>query len=250
MAVYFRDSVGAQQWKKPLYLYGAGTTIVKGAFIQAGLTDGTNNGYGIVCSTNTSLATKFIGITESAFVAATLDNDPTAGTKYLATDCTINPFGIYLAQYDNALTGVNWTNGLAVTGVGATTVVTSGENMGGGWLFFDNFELHWVGSSSTGTYTTKSATSAAITTSNKVAKIMYVYAKLATLVTTADKIGIATAAAGGEQFTFLDNYIKAPGFDYVSLDPTKHDGLILPSTVYTPQIWAEVQCTQHFLTTH
>jgi hypothetical protein len=250
MAIYFRDSTGAQQWKKPIPLFGNATNIVKGAFVQCGLTDGTNEGYGVVAATNTSLATKFIGITEAAFAAATLDNDPAAGTKYLLTDCTINPFGIYLAQYDNALTGANWTNGLSVTGVGATTVVTSGENMGGGWLFFDNFELHWVKSSSSGTYTTKTSTSSAITTSNKVAKIMYVFAKLATLTTNADQIGIATAAAGAEQFTFLDNYIKCPGYDMVSLDPTKHDNIILPSAAYTPQIWAEVQCTEHYLTTH
>jgi hypothetical protein len=250
MAVWYRDAIMGMQWKRALPLYGAGTTIKKGAFIQVGLTDGTNEGFGVVCGTNTSLATKFIGITEQAFVAATLDNDPSAGTKYILTDCNIGPGSIYLAQYDNALTGTSWTNGLAVTGVGATTVVTSGENLGGGWLFFDNFELRYVLSSSSGTYTTKSSTSAAITTANKVAKIMYPFAKLATLTTDATQIGIATAAAGAEQFTFFDNLIKAPGFDYISLDPTKHDGVILPSAAYTPQIWAEVMCTQHYLGTH
>lgn len=250
MAVWYRDAAMGQQWKRPLPLFGNATTIKKGAFIMAGLTDNTNEGYGVVCTTNTSLATKFIGITEQAFVAATLDNDPTTGTKYLLTDCNIGPNSIYLAQYDNALTTTSWTNGLAVTGVGATTVVASGENLGGGWLFFDNFELHYVSSSSSGTYTTKTATSSAITTSNKVAKIMYPFAKLCTFVTDATQIGIATAAAGAQQMTFFDNMIKAPGFDYVSLDPTKHDGIILPSTVYTPQIWAEVMCTQHYLGTH
>ena len=245
---FVQDSTGAQQWKKQIPLYGAGTNIVKGAAIKMGIVDGTNQGFGIIPGANTSLANEFIGITESAFAAATLDNDPSAGTKYLLTDVTINPKGIYAAKYDNALTGLRWTNGLAVTGVGATTVVTSGENLGGGWLFFDNFELHYVLSSSSGTYTTKSSTSSAITTTNKVAKIMYPGAKLLTLTTTCDQIGIATAAAGTEQFAVLENYIHAQGMDWIVLDPTKHDNIVLSSTVYTPEIWGYIQCVgNHFL---
>lgn len=249
MAIWYRDAFMGQQWKRALPLFGNATTIKKGAFIQWGLTDGTNEGFAVVCGTNTSLATKFIGITEQAFVAATLDNDPATGLKYILTDCNIGPGSIYLAQYDNALTAGVWTNGLAFTGSGTAPVISSGENLGGGWLFFDNFELRYVLSSSSGTYTTKSTISAVAGT-NKIAKILYPGAKLCTLITDATQIGIATAAAGAEQFVFFDNLIKAPGFDFVSLDPTKHDGVILPSAAYTPQIWAEVMCTQHYLGTH
>lgn len=248
MAFFVQDSTGAQQWKKAMPLYGAATNIVKGAFVVRGVTDGTNLGFGVIMPTNTALALKFIGITEQVFAAATLDNDPVGGTKYILTDCTINPKGIYAVKYDNALTGARWTNGLTTTGVGATTVVTSGENIGGGWLFFDNFELRYVLSSSSGTYTTKSATSAAITTANKVAKIMYPMAPKTTLITAGDQLGIATAAQGANELAVLENYIRCPGMDWVLLDPTKHDGLILPSAAYTPEIWAYCQSTQHFLT--
>jgi hypothetical protein len=248
MAVYYGDSTGAQQWKKALPLYGAGTNIKQGAFVVKGVTDGTNLGFFVVMPANTALSLKFAGITETLFAAATLDNDPATGLKYILTDCTINPKGLYQAKYDNALTGARWTNGLTVTGVGATTVVTSGENISGGWLFFDNFELHYVLSSSSGTYTTKTATSAAITTANKVAKIMYPGAPKGTVITDATQIGIATAAQGAIEIAFIDNYIHAPGYDWVALDPTKHDNIILPSAAYTPEIWAIVQSTQHFLT--
>lgn len=249
MAIFDRDSTGAQQWKKAFPLFGNATNIVKGAFIKMGAVDGTNQGYGIIPGTNTSFANQFMGITEAAFAAATLDNDPTAGTKFLLTDLTINPKGIYLAKYDNALTAGHWSNGLAFTGSGTAPAISSGENLGGGWLFFDNFELHWVASSSSGTYTTKSAlTSGAVAGTQKVAKIMYQGAPKLTLTTANDVIGIATAAQGAEQLTVLENFIHAPGFDWVLLDPTKHDGLILPSTVYTPEIWAAVQCVgNHFL---
>lgn len=246
MAVWYGDSVMGQQWKRALPLYGAGTTIKKGAFIQRGITDGTNLGFGIIAVVNTTQAGRFVGLTEQAFVAATLDNDPATGLKYILTDCNIGPFSLYLAQYDNSF----GANALTTTGVGATTVVTSGENISGGWLFFDNYELHYVLSSSSGTYTTKSATSSAITTANKVAKIYYPFEPLITLVSDATQIGTATAAQGAVQFTVLDNLIKAPGFDFVSLDPTKHDNLILNSTAFTPQIHGVIQSTQSIFATH
>ena len=247
MAVYYQDSTGAQQWKKALPIYAAAANIKAGAFVMWGAADGTNMGYVIPCPVNGSLGLNFVGITEAPFAGATLDNDPTAGTKYLLTDCTINPKACYLTQYDNSY----GANALTATGVGATTVVTSGENNGGGWLMFDNFELHFVDSTSSGTYTTKSATSAAITTANKVAKIYALGKKLLSLTSDFTQIDTHTAAAGSVQFAVLDNFIKAVGFDYVSLDPTKHDGLILPTTpgaAYKPAIYANIQCqANHFL---
>jgi len=249
MAVFVRDSTGAQQWIKPVPIYAAAANIVLGAFIKCGVTDGTNLGFMIPVAVNTALSGSFVGITEAAFLGATLDNDPSAGTKYLLTPATINPKGIYRTKYDNGITSSRWTNGLSTTGVGATTVVTSGENIGGGWLFFDNFELHYVLSSSSGTYTTKTATSSAITTTNKVAKIMYPTAPKITLLATFDQIGINTAAQGAVELRAVEPaLIHCPGYDWVSLDPTKHDNIILPSTVYTPEIWQDLQSTQHFLT--
>ena len=247
MAIFRRDSAGAQQWVKSMPIYSSAANLVKGAFVKNGVTDGTNLGFLIPVAVNTALSGSFVGILEQPWAGATIDNDPATGTKYLKADCTINPLGIYGAKYDNTLSGSRWTNGLSVTGVGATTVVTSGENIGGGWLFFDNFELHYVLSSSSGTYTTLTATSAAITTANKVAKILYPGAPKTTLKATYDQIGIGTAAQGAVELCTITNFIRAVGFDWVELDPTKHDNLILSSAGGTPEIWAEVQSTQHFL---
>jgi hypothetical protein len=242
-----RNAVMGQEYVKPWPLFGNATNIIKGAAVILGLTDGTNQGYGIIAPVNTSMATKFLGVTEAPFNAATLDNDPTAGTKYILTPVNINPKQIYEAQYDNRY----GANALTTTGVGATTVVTSGENIGGGWLMFDNFELHFVDSSSSGTYTTKSATSSAITTANKVAKIYYIGEPLVTLITAGDKLGTATAAQGAVQASVLENRIRAVGYDNITLDPTKHDGLILPTVNgVSPAIYAEIMFTEHFLGTH
>jgi len=248
---FVRDAVGGQQWIIPRPLFGNATNISLGAAVVRGTTDGTNQGFDIVSPTNTSMsAGLYVGVTEALFAAATLDNDPSAGTKYILTQVTINPHAIYEAQYDNALTGARWTNGLSVTGVGATTVVTSGENIGGGWLFFDNFELHYVLSSSSGTYTTKTSTSAAITTANKVAKIYYKGEPKITLITAATQIGIATAAQGAIQAMVLTNMIRGVGFDNVELDPTKHDNIILPNpNSVSPAIYGHIMFTQSFLNT-
>lgn len=243
--IYVRSAVGGQTWKKPWPLYGAGTNIIKGAALVLGTTDGTNQGYAIVAPTNTSMATNlFLGVADQLFPAATVDNDPSAGTKYLLADVLIDPHGVYEAQYDNSF----GANALTTTGVGATTVVTSGENIGGGWLFFDNGELHFVKSSSSGTYTTKTSTSSAITTSNKVAKIYYLGEEKITLVTAADKIGTATAAQGSIQCSVLENYIRAVGYDNIILDPTKTDNIILPTVNgVSPAIFSHIQFQQHYL---
>jgi hypothetical protein len=242
---FVKDAVGGQQWIYPVPLFGNATNIKAGAAVIRGVTDGTNLGFGIIAPANTSMATGlFMGVTEALFAAATLDNDPSAGTKFILTQVTINPHAIYEAQYDNRFAA----NALTVTGVGATTVVSSGENLGGGWLFFDNYELHYVLSSSSGTYTTLTSTSAAITTANKVSKIYYRGQTRVTLITDGTQLGTATAAAGAIQAMVLDNVIRGVGYDNLSLDPTKHDNIILPSpNSVAPAIYAQLMFTQHFL---
>lgn len=243
MAIYRRDSTGAQQWIRSMPIYSAAANLNKGAFMVRGASDGTNLGFVIPAPVNTSLATNLlVGILEQPWAGATLDNDPSTGLKFLKADMTINPFGIYGVKFDNSY----GANALTATSVGATTVVTSGENMGGGWIMFDNFELHYVLSSSSGTWTTLSATSAAITTANKVAKVGYLGQTLQSLTATFDNLATNVAAAGAVQLTVIGQFIRAVGFDWVELDPTKHDKLILPSSP-KPEIWAEVTSPQHFL---
>lgn len=246
MAIYHMDATGAQQWKKALPIYSAGVNLKQGAFVKWGPTDATDRGYIIPCPVNTALANLFAGILEQPFAGATLDNDPTAGTKFLKADVTLNPHAIYRAKFDNSF----GANALTIASVSGTSlVVTSGENISGGWLMADNYELHYVLSSSSGTYTLKTAVTSAVTSANKVAKLLYPSAPKVPL--TSDYTGLATnvAAQAAVQLGIIELFIKAVGFDWVELDPTKHDALVLPgsSTVNTPEVWATVQSTQHFL---
>lgn len=247
--IFRQDASGGQYWKKGIPLFGNATNIVKGAAVVRGTTQGTNQGFGIVAPANTSMsAGLFLGVTEQLFPAATIDNDPSAGTKYILTDINVSPSACYEAQYDNALTAGVFTNGLTMTAVTTATpsvTVTSLETIAGGWLFFDNGELHYVLSVSAGVATLKSATSGAITTANKVAKIYYIGAPLLTLTTAADKIGISTAAQGAVQATVIESYVRSVGFDNVILDPTKTDNIIFPTVngVF-PAIYSLLNFTQ------
>jgi len=252
MANFSYDAAGGNEWKKTLYMYSAAANIVAGSFIVKGTTAGTNLGFCIPAPVNTSQAGLFIGITAAPWAGATLDNDPSAGTKYLGLDCLVGPLHVYRTQWDNAITAATglWTNGQAMTTCASTSiVVTSGEDMSGGWLMTDAGYLHYVLSSSSGTYTLKSAVNAKETTANKVAKLGYVGMPKVTLWTTYDRLSIGTAAQGAVQMNVLDMFIKAVGFDWVALDPTKHDGLLLPTTGnVVPAIWADVKSTQHYMT--
>ena len=222
--IFAYDLTGGSQLKRAIPLYGAGTNIVQGAAIQRGTTDGTNEGYGVV---GVSTMNAFIGVTESLFAAATLDNDPAAGTKYLLTDCTINPFGVWECEYDQ-------TTSLAVasTQAGTGITVTSGESIGGGWLLGvaapGTGYLAYVDSSSSGAYTFKTTTYP-FTTASKVIKIMPLYAPKVALTTNASKIIGSTAGQGSWLIRVLENKVVAPGFDHQFLDPTKHDALTFPT---------------------
>lgn len=249
--IFRQDSSGSQYWKKGIPLFGNATNIVKGAALVWGRTQGTNQGFGIVAPVNTSQAGIFAGVTEQLFPAATVDNDPSAGVKYILTDVNVSPAACYEAQYDNALTAGVFTNGLTMTAVTTGTpsvTVTSLETIAGGWLFFDNGELHYVLSVSGGVATLKSATSSAITTANKVAKIYYVGAPKITLTTAADKIGIATAAQGNVEAMVIESYVRSVGFDNVNLDPTKTDNVIFPTvnSVF-PAIYSLINFSQSLL---
>lgn len=222
--IFAYDLTGGAQLKRAIPLFGNATNIPAGAVVMAGETDGTNQGYGII---GASTLNKFLGVTESLFAAATLDNDPTAGTKYLLTDCTINPFGVWEAEYDQA------TN-LSIASVVASTsfTVTSGENIGGGWILGVGAPgtgyLAFIDSSSSGTYTPKSTTFP-FTTASKVIKILPLYDPKLALTTNCVKILGSTAAQGSWLARTLENKVVAPGFDHQFLDPTKHDGITFPT---------------------
>lgn len=249
MAVFAYDASGGSEWKKALPIYSAAANLLQGAFLVKGTSMGTNVGFAIPAPVNTSQAGLFIGVLAQAWAGATLDNDPNAGTKYLMADCLVGPLHVYRTQFNSALTGSNFTTALTMTTCSSTSIiVTSGEDISGGWLWTDAGYLHYVLASSSGTYTLKSAVNAAETTSNKALKIGYINQPKTTLASTYEKLSGGTAAAGACELKVIDLLIKGIGFDFVNLDPTKHDGLLLP--VATSQIFADLKSSQHYMLTN
>lgn len=249
MAVFAYDAGGGSEWKKSQPIYSAAANLVQGAFLSKGTTMGTDNGFLIPSLVNTSQVGLFVGILAQAWAGATLDNDPSVGSKYIMADCLVGPLHVYRTQFNSALTAGVFTTGLTMTTCSGTSiVVTSGEDISGGWLWTDAGYLHYVLSSSSGTYTLKSAVNAAETTANKVLKLLYINAPKATLSTTYEKLSGGTAAQGAVQMKVLDLFLKGVGQDFVSLDPTKHDGLLFP--VATGQVHADLKSSQHYMLTN
>ena len=249
MATFLVDAAGGQEWKKAQPIYSAAANLNAGAFLVKGTTMGTNVGFLIPAPVNTSQVGLFVGILLQPWAGATLDNDPNLGTKYILADCLVGPNHIYRTQFNSALTGSNFTTGLTMATCSSTTIaVTSGEDISGGWLWTDAGYLHYVLSSSSGTYTLKSAVNAAETTSNKALKLLYVNAPKVTLASTYEKLSGGTAAQGSVEMKVLDLLLKGPGFNNVFLDPTKHDGLLFP--VATGQVFADLKSTQHYMLTN
>jgi hypothetical protein len=218
------DLTGAAPLKRAIPLFGNATNIKAGAAVMRGSTPATNQGYGIVAASSIN---NFMGVTEALFAAATLDNDPSGGTKYILTDVNINPFAVYEAEYDQ-------TTGLTIASVDGSgnPTVTNLEAIDGGWFLIIGAPvkgwLAYIKSVSAGAITPKT-TNAGITTASKLMKILPLYADELDLTTDATAILSTTAAEGSGLARVYENKIVATGFDHQFLDPTKHDGITLAS---------------------
>lgn len=232
---YTQDSSRESYVRYPLF--GNATTINQGAVVIRGATAGTNTGYGIV---GVPTYTNVLGVTMAQFAAATTDNDPTVGSKYLKTPIICNPTAVFQAPYDT----VTSTNGLTIASMSATPgnpTVTSLEAVDGGWLLGSDGFLSYIDSISAGAATLKTAAPWTAGT-QKVAKIFPLGHLLVDLTTTADALKITAAAAGTGKITVLYNTFSANGFDNVQLDPTKHSGLTLTNPVVTAYIMFQSHC--------
>lgn len=211
---------------KRIPLYGAATDIKSGAAVIRGATAGTNTGYGII---GVPTYAGFLGCTEALFQASVSDNDPTAATKFILTPVIVYPKGVYSVDYDIGT--------LVIASLPTTTpTITSLEAVDGGWLLGNDGYLSFIDSVSAGAATLRNPATAANnsagawTTSTTVAKIFPRWHQLADLTTDGTIWKESAAAAGTGAVCIIENYIKAPGYDRILLDPTKHSGVNFGST--------------------
>lgn len=216
-----QESAAGADVIKRLPLYGAGTDIVAGACVIRGATAGTNTGYGII---GVPTYAGFLGCTEALFQASVTDNDPTAATKFILTPVVTSPRAIYAVDYDPGT--------LVVASIsGGNPTITSLEAVDGGWLFGNDGYLSFIDSVSAGAATLRNPATAANnsagawTTSTLIAKIFPRFHQLADLNTAGTNWKESSAAAGTGAIAIIETYLKAPGYDNILLDPTKHSGV-------------------------
>lgn len=216
-----QESAAGADVIKRMPLFGGGTDIVSGAAVIRGATAGTNTGYGIV---GVPSYAGFLGCAEALFQASVTDNDPTAATKFILTPVVVSPRAIYSIDYDPGT--------LVVASIsGGNPTITSLEAVDGGWLFGNDGYLSFIDSISTGAATLKNPATAANnppggwTTATLIAKIFPRWHQLADLNTPATNFKESAAAAGTGAVCVIETYLRAPGYDRILLDPTKHSGV-------------------------
>jgi hypothetical protein len=215
---------GGQDIVKRIPLFGNATDIKAGAAVIRGATAGTNTGYGII---GVPTYAGFLGATEALFQASVTDNDPTAATKFILTPVVVYPKGVYSIDYD-----VPGLTIASMDGVTGDPTVTGLEAIDGGWLFGSDGYLSFVDTVAAGDAELRNPATVAndppggwIAGTTLLAKIFPRWHQLVDLTTDATLIKESTAGAGTGALCIIENYINAPGYDRILLDPTKHSGV-------------------------
>ena len=224
------DLTGAQQIYRDFPVYGNAANIKEGALVARGATEGTNSGFAILAPSGLAAVLGILGeLHENTVAGADSKQD---GTAYTRKKTLINPFAVMLATWDTGAIAVASTSGTTVT-------ITSLEDaIDGGWLLGSDGQLQYITATASGSCTTKTATG--WTSATTVQKITPLLHATTTLSTDATKLNQA-AAAGTGKARIIENYIKAAGVPFQSLNPTKHSGLTLTS----PFAYSDLIFTDH-----
>ncbi len=206
---------GAQQIFKKYPLYSAGTTIPSGSAVVKGATPGTNQGFGIVAPASCA---GILGVTTIADSLGSQLDSKQDGTLYTRYKLIINPDAVFNTKIASPSVAA-----IAVASTSTTTVtITSLEDdIDGGWLYGNDYQLQWIATATSGSCTTKTATG--WTSANTVTRVLPLFKILQDLDATANFLKPAAAIGTGKIIT-LENYITIGGFKREVLDPTKHSG--------------------------
>ncbi len=231
------DITGSSQIVRDYPIYGAAADVVDGAVVIRGATQGTDSGFVVV---GTGALADVVGVLEHLHDFSVVGDSAQTGLTYVKNKVTINPFAVYLAQYD----ATDDANVASVSGTGVT-ITSLEDDIDGGWLLGDDGFLTYLTASASGSCTAKDnveTTPAATWDSDTdVIKILPLFHQLGKINAAADQLGTDPAAGSG-LIAVLENYIQADSISGLEpLDPTKHSGV----TYSNPKVFSDITFRDH-----
>lgn len=225
MARFHYDLTGADEIQRDVPVYDASTTagFVAGEFVMLGNTSpGTvDNGVAFQTGYESSQAEQMVdGL--GILMEAVTDGTNASGTSYAYAKAIINPFAVYLTEYDqdSAIAFTTSTTTLTLTG-------TLEDNIDMGWVYVvssavtNAYDLRQLTASASGSATMDSALTATETGGTCI-KILPVNHRLINLTTGATKILMQAAAGAGISLHIIENYMQSTGRNIAPLRAKTH----------------------------
>ena len=222
-----------------LPVFGSGSDILQGAFVQRGATPGTNNGE-LIKASGFSATPDIMGrLLELHDYSVTGDN-LINGTNFVTHPVQLaHPFGIHRVEYDLASL-IDATQAVSTTTI---TLASLEDNIDAGFLYVVSGtgagQTNYLTASAAGSATLKAAFGTSLDTTSKLIKILPRFHQLAGLNSDGTKLG-SQAAAGAVEVTIIDTYIQRNGGRIEQMDPTKHAALTGLSSLRSIKFFADV----------
>lgn len=234
MARFLNDFSGACEIQRDVPVYDASTTagFVAGEFIMLGNTS-PNGG---AADDGVAFQTGYEGTQSQQMVdglgilmEAVADGTNAAGVSFAYAKAIINPFAVYLAEYDQDSAIAFTTSTTTITLTGALE-----DNIDSGWIYVvssavtNAYDLRQLTASASSSATMDSALTATETGGTCI-KVLPVNHRLINLTTGATKILMQAAAGAGISLHIVENYVSSNGRPIQPLRPKTHRATKLDS---------------------
>ena len=225
MAKFHYDITGAEPIIRDVPFYDASTTAggALGELIMLGNTAAGSDDYGVAFQTGyegtqSQQMVDGLGILQETVV----DGTNAAGVSFAYAKAIINPFAIYLVEYDQSSAVAFTTSTTTWTFTG-----TSEDDIDLGWAYVvtsgatNAYDLRQITAAASGSFTIDSALTATETGGTGI-KILPVNHRLVDLTADALKIIMLAAAGSGVSLHIVENYVKSNGLNIQPLRANLH----------------------------
>lgn len=217
MARFHYDLMHAEEIQRDVPVYDASTTagFVAGEFIMLGNTDpdsGVDHGVAFQTGYESSQAEQMVDGLGILLEPVTDGTNATLATGFVYAKAIINPFAVYLTEYDqdSAIAFTSSTVTMTFTG-------TSEDDIDEGWFYVvssavtNAYDLRQIATAASGSFTVDHALTATESAGTGI-KILPVNHRLINLTTGATKILMQAAAGAGVSLHIIENYVSSLGY--------------------------------------